>query len=349
MRLPDFICVGPARTGTTWLHAALTGHVGLPMRVKETKFWGPYYDKGLQWYADHFRHCDRSQPVGEICPYFRTPEARTRIAQHLPNCKIIVNLRDPVERSYSQYRLMRKMGVVDGSFEEALSHPRIVETNHYASHLRGWIDLFGTGNVKVLLFDDLKTQPQKFLNEACDFIGIARIPLAEKIILDSDVNSFRYQPRSRRISRRVTRVMDALQGQRAYRTINFLERIGLWEFLLTSSQPFSAISPGTARELRERLIPEIEALETLIGVDLKAWKQPGDTFRSAEAERRQKAPSGAIRREIAAILLALIPLATGAVPDGLDLGTMRFSTTPVNSILEDTDDSVDDFGLCSFI
>jgi hypothetical protein len=47
------------------------------------------------------------------------------------------------------------------------------------------------------------------------------------------------------------------------------------------------------------------------------------------------------RREIAAIALALIPLATGAVPDGLDLSTMKFNPTAVNTVLEDADDDVD--------
>ena len=344
MRLPDFICIGPGRTGTTWLHAALTGHVGLPLRVKETRFWGQYYYKGIEWYADHFRHCDPSLPVGEACPYFATPNAREQIARHLPNCKIIVTLREPVDRTYSQYRLMRKMGLARASFEEELKHPRIVDTNRYAFHLRGWMDLFGADNVKVLLFDDLRNHPQKFLDEVCAFIGIPNISLATTTIRDSDVNSLMYQPRTRRISRRISDIMDFMHRKRAYRTMNFLDRIGFWEFWLTGRRPFPALAPATARRLREQLLPEIEAVEALTGLDLKVWKAPSesvnDWLEGVPSRGASSAPGG--RREIAAIVLALIPLATGAVPDGLDLGTMRFNPVQANAVLEDTDDSIDD-------
>jgi Sulfotransferase domain len=274
VRLPDFICVGPGRTGTTWLHAALSGHVGLPARVKETRFWGKYYYQGIGWYADNFRHCDPSLPVGEACPYFSTDNARERIARHLPRCKIIVTLRDPVDRSYSQYRTLRKMGLARGSFEEELSHPRIVTTNRYAYHLRGWIELFGAKNVLILRFDDLQTNPQKFLDQVCDFIGIGHIALETKTIRDREINSYKYLPRSRRTSRRIGRLIDYLHEKRAYRVMNFLEAIGFWDFMLTGRRPFPPLAPATELRLREQLLPEIEEVEALTGFDLKAWKEP---------------------------------------------------------------------------
>lgn len=344
MRLPDFICVGPGRTGTTWLHAALSGHVGLPHRVKETRFWGQYYHKGIEWYADHFRDCDPSRPVGEACPYFATPQARERIARHIPNCKIIVTLRDPVDRSYSQYRTLRKMGLMHGSFEEELAHPRIVDTNRYAHHLRGWINLFGADQVKVLLFDDLRRNPQSFLDAVCEFIGVPPIALKAGKIRTSDINSDKYLPRSRRISRRIGRMMDFMHENRAYRTMNFLDRIGFFEMWLTGRKPFPPLSAALQARLRKDLLSEIEAVEALTGFDLKAWKQSSDDVNKwLETAPEQKRPAMVRRRrEIAAIALALIPLATGAVPDGLDLSTMRFNDIQVNSVLEDADDDVDD-------
>ena len=339
MRLPDFICVGPARTGTTWLHAALSEHVGLPRRVKETRFWTLYYDKGMEWYADHFRHCDSSRPVGEACPYFPTPSARERIARQLPDCKIIVTLRDPVDRSFSQYRLMRKMGLVKGSFEDALKHPRIAETNRYAFHLRGWMDLFGAENVKVLLFDDLKRDPQGFLDQVCAFIGIERIALEDQAIRERDINSHKYQPRSKWLSRRICHVMDYMHAQRNYRTLNLLHRSGFLDFCLAGRKPFPPLSSETTLRLRQRLLEEIEAVEALTGFDLKMWKEPTASVNRwlEDLHNRRKAP-GFGKREIAALVLALIPLTTGAVPDGLDLSNMRFDINQMTSVLEDGDD-----------
>jgi len=98
LRLPDFVGVGPGRTGTTWLHEVLKGHVNLPAGIKETDFFTTNYNKGIEWYADHFRDADRIRPTGEINPYFGFPEAAERIAIHIPRCKIICTFRNPVER-----------------------------------------------------------------------------------------------------------------------------------------------------------------------------------------------------------------------------------------------------------
>src|ERR1035437_6502239 len=78
-RLPGFIGVGPGRTGTTWLYEVLKGRVDMPAGIKETDFFTTNYDKGIQWYAHHFRDADGARPIGEVNPYFGFPEAAERI------------------------------------------------------------------------------------------------------------------------------------------------------------------------------------------------------------------------------------------------------------------------------
>ncbi|HVN63485.1 MAG TPA: sulfotransferase domain-containing protein, partial [Candidatus Binataceae bacterium] len=75
-RLPDFIAVGPQRTGTTWLHKVLQGHTGLPRGIKETDFFLKNYSRGIDWYLEFFRGYPAELPIGEIDPnYFGTEEA----------------------------------------------------------------------------------------------------------------------------------------------------------------------------------------------------------------------------------------------------------------------------------
>jgi hypothetical protein len=136
--------------------------------------------------------------------------------------------------------------------------------------------------------------------------------------------------------------MDLMNEKRAYRTLNFLERIGFWELCLSGRQPFPPLARSTALRLREQLVPEIEQLEALTGLDLKAWKDPSASINRLETAPTRSKTSAFGGREIAAIALALIPLATGVVPDGLALGTMRFNPVPTSAVLEDTDDSIDD-------
>ena len=111
LRLPDFIAVGPPRTGTSWLHRAIAANVGRPRGLKETKYFTENYDKGLDWYSAFFRDYPSDLRIAEICPqYFAFDEARERIRHHIPDCRIICTLRDPVERLYSHWRLVRRDG-----------------------------------------------------------------------------------------------------------------------------------------------------------------------------------------------------------------------------------------------
>ena len=106
LRLPDFLHVGPPRTGTTWLHEVLAGHVGLP-EGKSTRFFETQYHRGIKWYADFLKDCPADLPCGEMQAHtFSDNLARNRIRKDLPNCKIICSFRDPATRLYSAYRLL---------------------------------------------------------------------------------------------------------------------------------------------------------------------------------------------------------------------------------------------------
>ena len=72
-RLPDFVGIGPERTGTTWLHNTLTDHVGVPRQIKKVHFFDQNYTRGLAWYARYFEGFPLSTPVGEITPAIFVP------------------------------------------------------------------------------------------------------------------------------------------------------------------------------------------------------------------------------------------------------------------------------------
>src|SRR5208283_5365129 len=180
LRLPSFIHVGPPRTGTTWLHESLKGHIGLPL-VKETRFFDIHYNRGIEWYCDQFGDYPADVPAGEMGPtYFSNAIARERIKHHLPDCKIIVNFRDPAARSYSMYRLFRSGShAVEDTFD-AYWRSLIdcgADLCSYATHLKRWQAVFGKSRVLVQFYDDLSSDPQGYLDAVCDFIGARRIAL----------------------------------------------------------------------------------------------------------------------------------------------------------------------------
>ena len=274
LRLPAFIGVGPPRTATTWLHQALKDRVALPEGTKETNFFLWQYDKGLEWYASLFRNCAAGVPMGEFSPsYFALSAVRERIAADIPDCKIIITLRDPVERLYSHYRKGHEQAHFFGTFEECLeSRPDLLDWSRYARHVCDWYDSFGRENVLVLIHDELKRNPQEFLNRVTQFIGIEPISLAG-VPSDSDrVNAVSEMPRSRYLALLARTVRDGLERRGAFGVIRMLDRAGMRRILFGGGRPFPPLRPETEARLRREFEAEVEQLEHLLGRSLPQWR-----------------------------------------------------------------------------
>ncbi len=274
-RLPEIIGAGPPRTGTTWLHRVLEGHVDLPYGVKETQFFNTFYDQGIDWYAHHFRYATGERKVVEICPYFFHPLALERIKTHIPNCRVIITLRDPVDQTFSVYKLVLHYAWAHGSFDEVLkSRPDLGCGNGYALNLKQWFDSFGRENVLVTMYGELRARPQSYLDRVTDFMGVERITLSDRPEIGDDVHSFARAPRSRKLARNARDIMYWLKRRQAYGAINLLERAGAWDFCFGRGEPFGSVTPEQEQRLRDRYLPDVEALEELLGIDLSAWKKP---------------------------------------------------------------------------
>ena len=112
-KLPNFLCIGAERSGTTWLYEVLKIHpeVYLYPYIKEINFFSEHYQKGLNWYKQFFNGSRKSsyKAIGDISPqYFHEKEAASRIAQDLPNIRLILFLRNPVNRAFSEYKIHNK-------------------------------------------------------------------------------------------------------------------------------------------------------------------------------------------------------------------------------------------------
>ncbi len=236
-RLPDFLGVGQPRSGTSWLDTVLRGHVGLPRDIKEVDFFVKNYARGIDWYASYFTDCDPALPAGEICPsYFGSDAARERIAQYIPDCRIICTFRDPVHVLFSFWKLARRNAWTDRDFESYRPNGWQVG----GQGLRGWRETFGKDHVLALFYDDLEANPQDYLDQVCDFIGIERIAIANSAIASERINSFRRLPRNPRLARKGRKLRDWLQSREHFRAINLLARAGSLAFLLRWGRGVSA-------------------------------------------------------------------------------------------------------------
>jgi len=269
--LPEFIGIGPAHAGTTWLHWVLKARVCLPLPKKETHFFDWHYANGIEWYAERFSHRIGNQPVGEICPYFPALIAIDRIALHIPKCKIICTLRDPIERAYSAYKFALYNGLTRDSFERALeTAPSVTAGNNYVVNLSRWYDRFGKDRVVVVLFEDMCSRPQRFVDQVCEFIGVPSIEVASLNLPARAVNSHSLMPRNPRIARKGRRAINWLKDRRLDKVVDVLGHLGVWKLCFTGK--FPPMASDTQARLQELYGPQVEVLAKLTGCDFSSWK-----------------------------------------------------------------------------
>jgi hypothetical protein len=127
---PSFIIVGAQRAGTTTLYRVLSEHpaVARPTVSKGTGYFDVRYDRGPRWYLGHFplgwlarrRHGPGATTFESSGYYLFHPLAAARIARDLPGVRVVVMVRDPVERAYSAHRHELARGFETEPFEVAL-------------------------------------------------------------------------------------------------------------------------------------------------------------------------------------------------------------------------------------
>ena len=272
--LPSFFIVGPPRTGTSWLHEILRWHTVLPSPTKETRFFDSHFHRGIAWYRAHYQRKRTGLPVGEIAPtYFASSEARRRIAQIVPNARIVCVFRDPFERVLSLYRVKRAFGMIPWSFEQALQHdPEFLDTSRHSENLLEWQKALGADQVLVTLYDDLRDDPQSYVDHIVDFLGIRRFRLTTSQGNSVHASESLTHPRSYVRTRNASRMADWLKAQRLDTLVAAVRNSPLRRLFLGGGRPFTEPSPELAARLREFFLPEVEALEAVLNRDLSAWK-----------------------------------------------------------------------------
>jgi len=175
--LPNFLIIGAPRAGTTWAAKNMMDHPEIFMpRIKELHFFDANYDQGMECYESYFSDVKGKIAVGEATPeYLYIPEVAARIHRHMPDVKLIVSLRNPVERLYSRYwnSKAKYVGNKDLSFEEKIKQkPLFIEEGFYYDHLTRYYGLFPREQLLVLLYDDLERNPHGFLADIYRFLGV---------------------------------------------------------------------------------------------------------------------------------------------------------------------------------
>jgi len=120
--LPNFLHIGPSKSGSTWLHEVLIGHPEVFLsQAKDLYYFNRYYDRGVGWYRAQFRGAQpQHKIIGEVCPdYLASGAAPERIHDCLGgDIRLMVTLRDPISRAFSAYLYLAKHGQAAATFRD---------------------------------------------------------------------------------------------------------------------------------------------------------------------------------------------------------------------------------------
>jgi Sulfotransferase domain len=205
---PDFLLVGAKRAGTTTLYDALVRHPDVaPLfprieRIKSPHYFDLQHHRGQRWYRSHFpirTPVGRDRITGDAAPYLLYhPLAPAWAGREVPDARVLVMLRDPVERAFSHHWDRVKNGVETLPFEQAVDaeaerlagqeellradpatprpaheHFSYLDRGRYAPQLRRWLEHYPSSQVLVVRCEDFYAQPVEVFAHVCAFLGIA--------------------------------------------------------------------------------------------------------------------------------------------------------------------------------
>jgi hypothetical protein len=205
--LPDFVVIGGKKCGTTYLYHLLSQHPLVePAASKELHYFDALFEEDVEWYRQCFpapRWVDGHRTItGEASPYMANRLAPERMAQVVPEARLIALLRNPVDRTYSDFQMVASKEREHKTFEEAIGlqnraqavkgrppgkeaensaragsvdlddDSEYISRSIYVEHLLRWTKFFPREQLLVLKSEEFFEDPKETLQRAFDFLGL---------------------------------------------------------------------------------------------------------------------------------------------------------------------------------
>lgn len=289
----DFIGIGAAKSGTTWISTCLAEHPDILFSTeksrKELSFFNSHntwqgsggfdlstWEKGFDWYFAQFPAAQEGKIRGEYTVTYMIDEtARQRIKEYFPDVKLLVILRNPVDMLYSlhHFGLGSAVSGVSGTFEDAFETRKRTKFGFYYSFLKKYFDDFPSENIYVGIYEELKKNPKSEIQKIYEFLGVDSTFSPSS--LTKSVNSS-FKLRSNLIKSLVHRVLRLLKeiSPKLYFWIldnNALAKV--YSILNKTSKKYEPISPGLRTRVFDFYKADIKNLENLLQRDLSIWNR----------------------------------------------------------------------------
>lgn len=264
--LPNFIGIGAPRCGTTWLHKQLKEHpeVFVP-RKKEINYFDQNYEKGISWYEAFFDNSLGKKAIGEFSPdYISVENVPARIKKDLGNVRLILMLRNPVERAYSHYWNMitrRELEIDPDTPFHVLAdmEPRVIKQGFYFKMLQNFLTVFPSEEILILFHEDLKSSPAEVWIKVCRFLDVDESFRSDW--LHQNVNT----SQSKNVKIQTLRYVDRfLYKVKLFSIANWLNK--------ANQKGIPTMPADLKKSLKKVYSDDIQHLEKFCGRDLAHWR-----------------------------------------------------------------------------
>lgn len=293
---PTFLGLGAQKCATSWIHKVLEDHPQVFVsEPKELDFFTHHFNRGYTWYEHHFEGEGTAKAIGEISPsYWCDPLAPERVHRYRDDIRLIVALRDPIARAFSNHLHEIRKGFYHGEnllFESGLkSNPMYVFQSRYGTHLARWLEVFPRDRILILVQEEIETDPTTACRRLYSFIGVDPEHRSEFLFRRSHESVGARHPGLFRVWRLIGDYARRRGLDRWVETLKALPPVAA--AMAANRRDLKAevprMRPETEQALQREFAPELVALADLVGHH--DWPWP--TWRAAQAMMAERTPAG---------------------------------------------------------
>lgn len=278
--LPDFIVAGTQKCATTWLYRCLEDHPEILVPDTDSvHYFDMNYAKGEDWYRGFFSEYDGEAVVGEETPsYIRSSLTPVRIAETVPDAKIIFMIRNPVDRAFSHYWHEKSKSKISFEFEEVFENYDLfqnwVEAGFYHRNITRFEEELSRDNIKIMFFSDLVEDDEAFVQEAYSFVGADSNYTPD--FLDEKVNESRSRLSIEGLNRAYWKSFNIIQENAPQAAKDVLrpahKAMVNGRGLLSGKSEYEEGIPAETRKKLERIfVEDTRRLSSYVDRDLNYW------------------------------------------------------------------------------
>ncbi len=279
MTLPNFIGIGAAKCGTTWMHNLLQQHpnIYMPQKRKEIDFFNvkSNYSRGIDWYESFFpssQAANKYQAIGEFSPrYLCGVTTAQKLAKIESVEKLLLMVRNPVDRTYAQYSHAMRNGCTKSFADYLEERPRVIEHSLYAQQLESFLEFYEPNQICCSIFEESVIDIPGTKHRIADFLGVSATDFPEAA--GSKKFNQSYVPKYKWLNNIARDFNQLCRKNNLDWIVNISETFKVRQLLQeTAKTKVPPLAQSMRLKLSEIFIKDIEQLEKLFDINLDIWR-----------------------------------------------------------------------------